>query len=106
LYGFGGNTYYYDPAVVAFDSNGNIYGTTNVGPGSLVGSIFRLTAPDRRGSDWRFRQLYGFAGGSDGKFPFAALAFNRSGNAYGATQEGGGKGTCEGYCGTVFEIQP
>jgi hypothetical protein len=106
LYSFGGNTYYYDPAVSGFDSSGNLYGTTNVGPGSLAGAIFRLKPSSRKGGPWNASVLYGFTGGSDGRFPAATLTFDKSGDLYGATQEGGGKGTCQGYCGTVFEVSP
>jgi hypothetical protein len=106
LYSFGGNSYYYGPAVARFDSSGNIYGTTYVGPGSLAGSVFRLKPPARKGEFWTARVLYGFTGGSDGLFPAATLTLDEAGNLYGATQEGGGKGTCQGYCGTVFEVSP
>ena len=106
LYSFGGNSYYYGPAVARFDSSGNIYGTTYVGPGSLAGSVFRLKPPARKGEFWTARVLYGFTGGLDGLFPAATLTLDEAGNLYGATQEGGGKGTCQGYCGTVFEVSP
>jgi hypothetical protein len=106
VYAFNSNTYAYDPAVSLFDSSGNIYGTTYVGPGSLAGSVFRLAPPGGKGKDWTVSELYGFTGGSDGRFPFASLIFDHSGRIYGATQEGGGKGNCEGYCGMVFEVQP
>jgi hypothetical protein len=106
LYSFGGNTYYYGPAVSHVDSSGRVYGTTHVGPGSLAGSVFRLKPPTRKGGAWTASVLYGFTGGSDGRFPSSTLIFDVAGNLYGATQEGGGGGTCQGYCGSVFEIEP
>jgi hypothetical protein len=106
LYSFGGNTYYYGPAVSRLDSSGSVYGTTYVGPNSLSGSVFRLKPPARKGGAWTASVLYGFTGGSDGKFPSSTLTFDTAGNLYGATQEGGGGGTCQGYCGSVFEIKP
>jgi hypothetical protein len=106
LYSFGGNTYYYGPAVSRLDSSRSVYGTTYVGPKSLSGSVFRLKPPARKGGAWTASVLYGFTGGSDGKFPSSTLIFDAAGNLYGATQEGGGGGTCQGYCGSVFEIKP
>jgi len=107
LYGFGGSEYYYSPALSKVDARGNLYGTTYVGPGeSLAGSVFRLTPPKQNGGDWTASILYGFTGGSDGRFPATTIVFDTAGNLYGATQEGGGKGTCQGYCGTVFEVSP
>jgi uncharacterized repeat protein (TIGR03803 family) len=106
LYSFGGNTYYYGPAVSRLDSSGLVYGTTYVGPDSLAGSVFRLNPPTRKGGAWTASVVYGFTGGSDGRFPSSTLTLDRAGNLYGATQEGGGGGTCQGYCGSVFEIKP
>jgi hypothetical protein len=107
LHSFGGNTYYYSPSVSQFDSKGNLYGSTNVGPGeSFAGSVFRLKPPSVKGAPWTLSVIYGFTGGSDGSLPVATLTFNKSGSIYGATQDGGGLGTCQGYCGTVFELNP
>jgi hypothetical protein len=106
LYGFSSNSYGYGPATSLFDSRGNVYGTTYVGPGSLAGSVFRLKPPSQKGGNWAATTLYGFTGGSDGRFPSSTLIFDPVGNLYGATQEGGGGGTCQGYCGSVFEIKP
>jgi hypothetical protein len=108
LYGFtvapdGG----YDPTLAILSKSGNFYGTTYLGPGeSLAGSVFRLTPPKQNGGDWTASILYGFTGGSDGRFPATTIVFDTAGNLYGATQEGGGKGTCQGYCSTVFEVSP
>jgi uncharacterized repeat protein (TIGR03803 family) len=106
LYSFGGNSYYCNPAVSRFDSSGNLYGTTTVGPGSLHGSVFRLKPPSRKGGNWTASVLYGFRGGLDGGLPVATVIVDKSGDLYGTTQEGGGQGTCQGYCGTVFEVTP
>jgi hypothetical protein len=59
----------------------------------------------------KFRVLYNFRDGSDGADPvlFAALAMDKSGNLYGATQAGGDikNNYCEGYgCGVIFELSP
>jgi hypothetical protein len=106
IYSFGGNSYYYGPAVSHLDSGGSLYGTTYVGPASLAGSVFQLKPPIRKGGAWAASVLHGFTGGSDGKFPSSTLIFDPAGNLYGATQEGGGEGACQGYCGSVFQIKP
>ena len=59
----------------------------------------------------KFRVLYNFRDGSDGAYPvpFAALAIDKGGNLYGATQAGGDikNNYCEGYgCGVIFELSP
>lgn len=99
------------PALI-FDSAGNLYGTTNgggVGPHGRFGTVFELI-PKADGS-WKEKVLYRFAGHRDGALPFSGLVFDRSGNLYGTTALGGGRGSCsiEGvnyYCGTVFEMKP
>jgi hypothetical protein len=46
--------------------------------------------------------LYSFQGGNDGKYPtYPGLVFDKSGNAYGMTFDGGKFGL-----GTVFELKP
>ena len=107
LYSFGGNSYYYSPAVSRFDASGNVYGTTNVGSGgSLQGSVFRLNPPKPKGGAWAFFTIHGFAGAPDGENPTTSLTFDRIGNLYGTTQYGGTGQTCQGGCGTVFQVSP
>lgn len=48
-----------------------------------------------------FRVLYSFAGGSDGRSPFAGLIADRAGNLYGTTWAGGASDR-----GTVFKLTP
>jgi hypothetical protein len=56
---------------------------------------------------WTETVLYSFKGGSDGKYPQAALVFDAHGNLYGTTTQGG-TGNCSNInldgCGTVFEL--
>jgi hypothetical protein len=91
-----------------FDSSGNLHGTTNVGSGaSLRGNVFRLKPPDRTGGAWAFSVLHGFTGLPDGENPAANLIFDKAGNLYSTTQNGGtGSGCSFIGCGTVFEIKP
>ena len=72
---------------VAFDSAGNLYGTTAeffVGEGN--GNVFELTPTS--GGNWNETTLYTFQGGSDGKYPYAGVVLDSSGNLYGATVVG------------------
>ncbi len=109
LYRFsGGNDGANPEGSVTFDSSGNLLGTTNVGSGaSLRGNVFRLKPPDRTGGDWAFSVLHGFTGIPDGENPAANLIFDKAGNLYGTTQNGGTGSACSFIgCGTVFEIKP
>jgi uncharacterized repeat protein (TIGR03803 family) len=49
----------------------------------------------------KYKTLYKFSGGKDGKYPQAVLIFDQAGNLYGTTPEGGDQGL-----GTVFKLAP
>jgi uncharacterized repeat protein (TIGR03803 family) len=51
------------------------------------------------------RVLHRFRGGKDGSAPSAGLIADKAGNLYGTTTNGGA-GSCQGGCGTVFELSP
>jgi uncharacterized repeat protein (TIGR03803 family) len=101
---------------VLIDRAGNLYGTTAYGGaggctllGKPVGCgiVFELTPPTKPGGSWTETILYSFQGGKDGYFPWGNLVLDGDGNIYGATQFGGGYGSCNGlypYCGTVFRL--
>ncbi len=101
------------------DASGNIYGTSSYGGnGDCVllgikggcGTVFELSPPQTKGGKWTYTIVYSFKGGKDGYLPFGDLVFDSTGNLYGATYFGGGKGTtCNPYyqyCGTVFRLSP
>ena len=92
-------------ANLAFDSAGNLYGTTHGDGAYTHGSVFKLTP----GSDgWIHTSLYDFTGGTDGGYPRSSILFDNNGNMYG-TAAGGGTGDpdrCYGACGVIFEITP
>jgi hypothetical protein len=97
----------YDPSVTLFGKSGDIYGTTNVGPGeSVAGSVFRLNPSSREDSAWAISILHGFRNRPDGAFPNTPLIADESWSLYGATQSGGTGQSCQGGCGTVFEVEP
>ena len=102
---------------VAFDANGNLYGTTVNGgkftscnQGLGCGTVFMLTPPPGGKGPWAETVLYNFAGGAnDGQNPKAGVTLDTEGNLYGTTELGGYQGDPEcqeegGGCGTVFEL--
>jgi uncharacterized repeat protein (TIGR03803 family) len=96
----------YDPSgALIFDANGNLYGTTQSAKTSF-GTVFRLRTPSRKGGAWAFSILYGFTGSPDGAQPAAKLIFDNHGNLYSTTERGGAGQSCQGGCGTVFEVSP
>jgi uncharacterized repeat protein (TIGR03803 family) len=105
---------------VIADASGNIYGTTSYGgTGDCVllgikggcGTVYEFSPPRTEGGAWTYAILYSFKGGNDGYLPNGDLVFDSTGNLYGSTAFGGGKGTtCDPgyyqYCGTVFKLSP
>ncbi len=96
LYSFqGGNDGQYPAARVVFGPDGALYGTTSQGGSAGVGTVFRLTPPSTICHavlcPWNKAVLYSFTGGNSGADanPSGALAFDRNGNIYGTTSNGG-----------------
>jgi uncharacterized repeat protein (TIGR03803 family) len=106
VYAAGGEGFYYAPAVSGFDSRGNLYGTINVGPGLLDGSVFRLKPSATEHRAWILGLLYSFEVSSTGGYPNAELTSRNGDNLYGSTQQGGDGSACEFGCGTVFKLMP
>jgi hypothetical protein len=108
LYGFNGTGGGLDAeSPIVFDSKGNLYGTTLDSGGNYYGTVYRLRPPKKKGDTWTFNMLYGFQAPPDGGQPAAGLVFDKSGNLYSTTTQGG-SGTGCGFqgCGTVFEVSP
>lgn len=55
---------------------------------------------------WREKVLYSFQGGTDGSTPAGGVIFDKAGNLYGETIEGGSTNCPPGWCGTVYELSP
>lgn len=100
------------PIGPTFGPDGSLYGVTQIGgPPSHgadglygYGTVFKLT-PNSDGT-WSKTTLYAFHGGaSDGAYPQAELVFDRAGNIYGET-DNGGNNSCMYGCGTVFKLTP
>jgi uncharacterized repeat protein (TIGR03803 family) len=100
LYGFTGGSDGAEPfsALIA-DASGALYGTTEYGGASGVGTVFRLAPPATTRGTWTKSVLYIFTGGNDGGLPNAGLIPDESGTLYGTTEYGGAKGY-----GTVFKL--
>ncbi len=86
----------YPAASLILDGSGNLYGTTEYGGTSYVGTVFRVKT-DGTG----FQLLHEFTGGaSDGRDPRASLILDGSGNLCGTTLLGGTLGV-----GTIFSVK-
>jgi uncharacterized repeat protein (TIGR03803 family) len=91
---------------VAFDSAGNLYGTTAYGGangcGMGCGTVFKLS-PVSKG--WKKTILYSFNGNvtQNGENPGAAITIDRPGNLY-STMYDGGSSVCVGGCGLVYKL--
>ncbi len=88
---------------VTFDSKGNLYGTTVAGgngfcSGDGCGTVFML-APS--GSGWTESIIYSFQDGTDAAGPGSGLVFDKAGNLYGTSPDGGANAV-----GTVYELSP
>jgi uncharacterized repeat protein (TIGR03803 family) len=77
------------------DTAGDLYGATTYGGFYDFGAIFEVSTS---GSE---NVLYSFTGSEDGREPHGGLVFDKDGNLYGTTYEGG-----RYRRGTVFELSP
>jgi uncharacterized repeat protein (TIGR03803 family) len=81
---------------LAFDSAGNLYGTTNGGGAFGWGTVFKLT---HSGGQWIYSDLYDFTCGADGGRPVAGPTLDSEGNLYGTAN-------CGSNDGVVWQITP
>ena len=94
LYNFSGGTDGQTPeGRLVMDKTGNLYGTTNAGGVSNVGTVFQVSPNGKE------KVLHVFSGGTDGGSPVAGLTMDTAGNLYGTTTAGGSSGN-----GTVFKL--
>ena len=68
-------------AALIFDGNGNLFGTTDAGGSSNLGTVFELTP---NGGNWSEAVLHSFSG-DDGSNPYAPVISDGQGNLYGTT---------------------
>jgi uncharacterized repeat protein (TIGR03803 family) len=88
---------YFPIGGLVLDAAGDLYGTTTAGGANSGGVVFELSPAN---GGWTENDIYSFTDDS-GYDPQAALIFDKSGNLYGSSQQGG----AFGY-GTVFELSP
>jgi hypothetical protein len=96
------------PIAVIADKWGNLFGTTVQGGTNVCqngigcGTVFELTPPNGRRTDWTENVLWNFGSGNDGEFPQGGVIADNWGNLYGTTFDGG----ANAFGGTVFELSP
>jgi uncharacterized repeat protein (TIGR03803 family) len=102
IYSFQGGSDGANPeAALVLGSNGDLYGTTELGGASSKGTVFQLSPPASPGSSWTETVLHNFGSGSDGADPKASLVLGSNGDLYGTTERGG-----TSNLGTVFQLSP
>ncbi len=82
-------------------SDGNLYGTTEVGGTNNCGTIFELSISGA------LLYTYSFPCGAEGEYPYTPLIQASDGNFYGTTFYGGNitsSGECKTGCGTIFKM--
>ena len=83
-------------------TNGDFYGTTNLGPGQH-GTVFKIRPGGTLTTLHRFCSQRNC---TDGSNPAAGLVQATNGNFYGTTYGGGDLTNCSGGCGAVFKMTP
>lgn len=83
---------------VVFDQAGNLYGTTLLRGFEDNGVVYELTPSN---GDWTEGVVYSFTGDNDGSTPNGGVIFDKAGNLYGTTSDGG---TYDN--GTVYQLTP
>ena len=106
LYSFKGGTDGYNlVAGLSVDSNGVLYGTTPNHPvGGQCGTVYKLTPPAPKQTQWTETVLYNFDTGVNGCGPRAGVILDSNGALYGTTSEGILK--VGGGTGTLFKLTP
>ncbi|MGA2411288.1 MAG: choice-of-anchor tandem repeat GloVer-containing protein [Candidatus Binataceae bacterium] len=90
------------------DKWGNLYGTTIFGGANGYGTVFELSPPIGQQTQWNESVLWSFGNSDndDGAYSTASLIFDKWGNLYGTTNNGGSAGSALFVDGTVFELRP
>jgi uncharacterized repeat protein (TIGR03803 family) len=84
---------------LAFDGNGNIFGTTQSGGTNGTGTVYEISPV--RGGGWTETVIYNFsAGGLDGADPSAGMTIAPDGTMFSTTPDGGAYGA-----GVIFGMQ-
>ncbi len=94
----GGNDGKYPWATLAFDNEGNLYGTCTEGGTNSAGTVFELS-PGTGGS-WTLTRTYSFTNQGGLGTPVAGVVVDSAGNLYGTTQNG------QSNHGAAYELTP
>jgi uncharacterized repeat protein (TIGR03803 family) len=105
LHAFSGGDGAFPAAGVIRDSQGNLYGTTELGGAGGYGTAFKV---DAGGNETTLYNFCTETNCTDGASPAAGLLRNKKGNLTGTTYAGGTDTSCGSGngCGTVFELRP
>jgi uncharacterized repeat protein (TIGR03803 family) len=102
LHSFTGGTRGAYPLGLIRDTQGSLYGTTNLGgylncpgeQGNGCGVVFKVSTTGKE------TVVHSFMGGTDGELPYAGVIRDAQGNVYGTTYAGGVAGCLQYYgCG-------
>ena len=106
LHGFNDNQQGAGPsASLIFGASCVLYGTTAIATNTTAqGNVFRMRPPVAQGEAWSLSVVHTFIGSPDGASPAASLVFGTDGSIVSTTQGGGTGQSCQGGCGTVFEV--
>jgi uncharacterized repeat protein (TIGR03803 family) len=99
LHTFNGSDGAVPMAGLAWDTAGNLYGTTILGGEFGYGTVFKLD------TSHKLTTIYSFTGGADGGNPNGGVVVDSTGNIWGSTSNGGSAPAPGGY-GTLFVISP
>ena len=86
-------------AGVTFDASGNLYSTSQYGGAFGCGTVFKLT--HNSNGTWSESNLVDFDCGSTGANAIGGVTFDKAGNLYGSTINGGDFGN-----GLIFQLTP
>jgi uncharacterized repeat protein (TIGR03803 family) len=98
IYSFNGGSDGSQPADIAVDTDGTIFGLAEAGGALKHGTIFQLSQVNHI---WHESVIYNFRGGADGQRPIGLHLNQIDGILYGTTEKGGSFGQ-----GTVFSLTP
>jgi uncharacterized repeat protein (TIGR03803 family) len=102
LWSFGAGTDGRTPdSDLVFGPHGALFGTTNTGGSSGLGTVFELLPPTTGQLAWTEKVLWSFTGGPDGSRPAAPVVLDSNGAVYGTSRLGGASGM-----GVVFKLTP
>lgn len=96
-------------AGLTMDGAGNLYGTTSSGGNpsctastGACGVVYELS--HKGAHKWKETVLHAFSG-NDGAYPVSGVTLDKTGDVFGATEQGGGtSSSCGGGCGVVYEL--